>query len=441
MGRVVPLLLCGMFLAGAPALAQGDSATMTASVDGQQFGDNRVVLDPSGSRKVAVTVHNGSAETRQARVIRLSGGAFGLEFFSYETTVPFEVPGRTSVTRAFVLDMAGLEGKATGLVPVRLELLDDRREVIASRGSTADVRGSVLSVYGVAGLVLLVLAVAAWSAALWAAVKGVLPPRRSRRALQFVPAGVATGLAAVVWSSVLRVLTPQPAVAAVVVVVLVVAAMVVGYLAPSQQAVARAEEDGAGSSGPVPAVVRGAEDDGAQGGAQGVRRGGAGETATIAPVGGGGEESAGAQADGARGASGGAAGQPGHAGQQGHAGGGPAAGAQPGGGQAAPARPGAPVVPAQGGPGGAAAQSGPQPGAGRQVPAQGGDQATTKFQAVQVAPTKPVVQTAPAEITSPADSEATQRIRPVGTPMQAPTPGSAEATQRIRPVGDQGKRR
>ncbi len=420
MGRVVPLLLCGMFLAGAPALAQGDSATMTASVDGQQFGDNRVVLDPSGSRKVTVTVHNGSAETRQARVIRLSGGAFGLEFFSYETTVPFEVPGRTSVTRAFVLDMAGLEGKATGLVPVRLELLDDRREVIASRGSTADVRGSVLSVYGVAGLVLLVLAVAAWSAALWAVVKGVLPPRRSRRALQFVPAGIATGLAAVVWSSVLRVLTPEPVVAGVVVVGLVVAAMVVGYLAPSQQAVARAEEDGAGSSGPVPAVVRGAEDDGAQGGAQGARRGGAGETTTIAPVGAGGGESAGAQADGGRGASGGVAGQ---SGQAGHAGGGwpsvaQPAGAQAGGGQAAPSRPGAPVVPAQ-----------------------GGDQATTKFQAVQVAQAKPVVQTAPAEITSPADSEATLRIRPVGTSRQAPTPGAAAATQRFRPVGDQGKRR
>ncbi|GAA2691947.1 MULTISPECIES: hypothetical protein [Actinosynnema] len=421
MGRVVPLLLCGMFLAGAPALAQGDTATMTASVDGQQFSDNRLVLDPSGSRKVTVTVHNGSAETRQARVIRLSGGAFGLEFFSYETTVPFEVPGRTSVTRAFVLDMAGLEGKATGLVPVRLELLDDRREVIASRGSTADVRGSVLSVYGVAGLVLLVLAVAAWSAALWAMVKGVLPPRRSRRALQFVPAGLATGFAAVVWSSVLRVLTPEPVAAGAVVVVLVVAAMVVGYLAPSQQAVARAEEDGAGSSGPVPAVVRGAEDDGAQGGAQGVRRGGAGESTAIAPAVVGGEESAGAQPDGGRGAGG--AGAPGAPAQQGRPG---------------PARPTAPVVPPQGGPSGAQAHGAPQPG--RQVPAQGGDQATTKFQAVK-APTRPPVQTAPAEITSPADSEATQRLRPVGTPMQAPTQGSAEATQRIRPVGDQGKRR
>lgn len=239
MGGVGPLLLCGILggvlsgiLWAPPVSAAPAGVTVAATVDGRRVSDERLVLDPAGSVKITATVHNGSDEVRHVKAIRLSGTALGLTLFSFDTAVPFDVPARESATRSFALDLGGLGGQATGLLPTAIEVVDADRRVIASVATTGDVRGSLWSVYGVFGGAVAVLAVVAWAGALWASARRRLPARRWRRAAHFLPAGVGTGLAAVVVLSVLRVVAPTPAAGAGFVLGAAGVAFLLGWLTP-----------------------------------------------------------------------------------------------------------------------------------------------------------------------------------------------------------------
>ncbi|WP_380641984.1 hypothetical protein [Saccharothrix lopnurensis] len=181
-------------------------------MDGTPVGEERLVLDPAASPRIEVTVHNGTDVVRHVKSVRLSGAVLALTFFSYDTTVPFEVPGRQSVTRAFALDVSQLGGQATGLLPTTLEVLDANRDVIGSARAVGDVRGSMWSVYGLFGLAMAVLTVLAWTGVLLALARRRLPAGRWGRAARFLPAGVGSGLVAVIALSVLRVVVPSPGV-------------------------------------------------------------------------------------------------------------------------------------------------------------------------------------------------------------------------------------
>lgn len=234
MSSVGLLLLCGIFLGVAPAHAAGDAISIDATVDGAPIGDGRdeLLLDPSGSPRISVTVHNGTDTVRHIKTIRLSGTALGLTFFSYDTTVPFDVPAKQSVTRGFVLDLGQLGAQATGLLPTELEVLDTNREVIATIGVTGDVRGSLWSVYGIFGLAVFGLTLLAWAGALFALARRRLPANRWQRAMRFLPAGVGTGLVAVISLSVLRIMAPSPAAEIPFVLGAAAAAFALGYLTP-----------------------------------------------------------------------------------------------------------------------------------------------------------------------------------------------------------------
>ncbi|MEU4807257.1 hypothetical protein [Actinosynnema sp. NPDC023587] len=243
MGGVGSLLACGIFggvvsgifggIAPATAHAAGDEVTVTAFVDSRPVGPDDLVLDPSGSVKIAVTVHNGTDTACHVKTIRLAGTALALTFFSYDTTVPFTVPAKQSATKAFFLDLGQLGTQATGLLPTDIEVLDAEREVVASIGATGDVRGSPWSVYGVFGLAVFVLTVLAWAGALWALARRRLPANRWQRAMQFLPAGIGTGLVAVISLSVLRVVAPSPAAEVPFILGAAAAAFLLGYLTPN----------------------------------------------------------------------------------------------------------------------------------------------------------------------------------------------------------------
>jgi hypothetical protein len=235
------LLLCGIFLGVAPAYlptarAAGDTVTIDATVDGTPVGEDELLLDPSGSSRISVTVHNGTDTVWHVKTIRLSGTALALTFFSYDTTVPFDVPAKQSVTRGFVLDLGQLGTQATGLLPTELEVVDTNRDSIASIGTTGDVRGSMWSVYGVFGLAVFGLTVLAWAGALVALARRRLPANRWQRAMRFLPAGVGTGLVAVISLSVLRVMAPSPAAEIPFILGAAGAALVLGYLTPHPSA-------------------------------------------------------------------------------------------------------------------------------------------------------------------------------------------------------------
>jgi hypothetical protein len=228
------LLLCGILLGSAQAVAAAPGeVSMNATVDRKPVGGaEQLVLDPAGSTRVEVTVHNGTDTPRHVKTVRLSGTALGLTFFAYDTTLPFDVPAKESVTRAFVLDLADLGGQATGLLPTEIEVLDASRGTIASVGTTGDIRGSMWSVYAVFGLGVLLLTALSWAGALFALARRRLPVNRWQRAMRFLPAGIGTGLVAVISLSVLKLMAPSPTAEIPFIAGAAAAALLLGYLTP-----------------------------------------------------------------------------------------------------------------------------------------------------------------------------------------------------------------
>lgn len=228
------LLLCGIFLGSVPvASAAPGEVTVNATVDRQPVGGSeQLVLDPTRSIRVEVTVHNGTDADRKVKTVRLSGTALALTFFAYDTTVPFDVPAKESVTRAFQLDLADLGGQATGLLPTEIEVLDENRAVLGSVETTGDVVGSMWSVYAVFGLGVLLLTVFSWAGALFALARRRLPVNRWQRAMRFLPAGIGTGLVAVISLSVLTLVAPSPAAEIPFILGSAAVALLLGYLTP-----------------------------------------------------------------------------------------------------------------------------------------------------------------------------------------------------------------
>jgi hypothetical protein len=245
MGRLiasaVALAAGTVVLLAAPAgAATSGGLQVNATIDGQDVAGRTVTVDPAPPAQLVITVtarNNGDA-TQKIRSVRLSGKALALTFFAYDTVVPFDVPAHDVVNRTFTIDVADLQGQAIGLLPASVELLDNDRNVVASVDTIADVRGSMLSVYGVFGIAMLVLTVLAWLGALLALARHRLPANRWRRALRFLPAGIGTGLVAVVSLSVFRLVAPEIAIEVPIVLGAAVIALLLGYLTPTPNPVA-----------------------------------------------------------------------------------------------------------------------------------------------------------------------------------------------------------
>jgi hypothetical protein len=225
-------LAASAVLLGATPAAAADPFQIAVSLDSRNINENTVTVDPSRPAELSVTATNDGNSTVKVRSVRVTGVALALTFFSYDTTMPFDVPAHGKVTRTLVLDFNDLGGQAIGLLPTTVEIIGSQREVLASVDTVSDVHGSLWSVYGVFGLALLVLTALAWLTALLALARHRLSPNRWRRAIRFLPAGVGTGLVAVITLSVLRLVPPAPAVEIPVVLGAAAIGLLLGYLTP-----------------------------------------------------------------------------------------------------------------------------------------------------------------------------------------------------------------
>ncbi len=236
-----------------PALpAEAASAVeVRASVNGRALADSsdtepiRLEPDRLGTLEVAIT-NRGDADVT-VRTVRLEGRVMGLTFFSYDTFVGIDVPAGSNVTRRLELDLGALEGQAIGLIPSAVKLLDREREELGSEGFIADVRGSMISVYGLFGLSLLALTVLTLLTGLWALARHTLSPNRWVRGFRFLIPGLGAGLVGVFTVSALRIFAPRAAQWVPIMVVCAVLFFALGYFSPGP---GDEEDDEAGAEPP-----------------------------------------------------------------------------------------------------------------------------------------------------------------------------------------------
>lgn len=237
MGAAVLAVLAMATTMAWPSPASAETAVLlSARIDGRPLGEaterNPLRLSPKRPLILQLSVTNRSDRPIQVRTIRLEGKVIGLTFFGYETTVGINVPAGATTNRQFSLDLGGLSGQATGLIPGSLSLLDLQRRRIASQSLVVDVRGSLTSVYGLFGLAMALATALSLIGAIKALSRNQLPPNRWRRGLRFLPGGIGIGLTVVFTLSALRVFVARPGRWVPIVVVAAGILFAVGYFTP-----------------------------------------------------------------------------------------------------------------------------------------------------------------------------------------------------------------
>jgi hypothetical protein len=239
-------LVVGVGLSSSSAATSGD-LTWTAKIDGQDVfaadADNPVVLRPRTGGHIELSITNGGTTEREVRSVRLQGKIMGLTFFTYLTQLNLVLPAGSSAERAADIDLSDLDDQAVGLVPSQLQLIDAKREVIASTSFPVDVRGKFLSVYGIFGLALFGITVLLIVGLVMRLAMGRMPASRWQRAIQFLPAGLGVGLVLTIGLSSTRLMLPAPSRWVPLVLAAGAIALVAGYLTPSPDVDAAPPED------------------------------------------------------------------------------------------------------------------------------------------------------------------------------------------------------
>lgn len=228
---------------GAGSVAVAIAASVNGHAVAGSSAGHPVELSADVPATLRLRITNFTSRAVTVDTVQLAGRAAGLTFFEYDTSVDLPVPARSATSLGFTLDLGGLGGQATGLFPGAVRLLGDHRKVLASEAMVADVRGSLLSVYGFFGIALAVLTALALLAALLALARHRLSPNRWLRATRMLTPGIGLGLVSVFTLSATRVMVPTNGSGLVSVAVFAAVFFVLGYLTPTPET--PGDEDGA----------------------------------------------------------------------------------------------------------------------------------------------------------------------------------------------------
>ena len=241
MGRTALRIVLAVAVLTGAAAGDGDdgdpAVELEAEISGQDLAradaNRPAELTPDAPVEVHVVVTNPGPDPILVRSVRLEGSVLGLTFFNFETVVGLEIAPGATEERTYPLELVGLEGQATGLIPSELQLLDQDRSVLASQGFTADVRGSVRSVYAVFGLAVALFTALTLAACCVSLARHRLSKNRFRRGLQFMVPGLGLGLTATFTLSALRLVAPGAGLWLPLTLGCGAALFVVGYLTPA----------------------------------------------------------------------------------------------------------------------------------------------------------------------------------------------------------------
>jgi hypothetical protein len=231
-------LLTAAVAVGAPSAAgSAPSSSFSVEIDGRPLGNvdthNPLVLTASKEAMVRIRVENSDPRPLTVRSVVLSGKVLGLTFFTFTTRVDLDVESGGTSEVEFPLDLADLAGQAVGLIPSRLAVVDDRRQVVGSAAFPADVRAPLWSAYGAFGIATAGITGLLLIAAFARLATHSLPSSRFSRALRFGAPGLGLGLTLMFLLSILRVLPPYTALGLPVIAVSGGVGVVTGYLSPA----------------------------------------------------------------------------------------------------------------------------------------------------------------------------------------------------------------
>lgn len=176
-----------------------DGRDVTAATTGAP-----VRLTPGQAMDVDVTLINDTDAPIDVRLVQLDARVLGLMFFSYATGVNLRAEPHSSATVEYRLELSGLKGQATGLLSGALSLRDHDENVVVELPTVIDVRGSLVSVYGLFGLVIAVLTALSLLDTALALARHRLPTHRWQRGMRVMLPGIGIGLMAAFSASVAR---------------------------------------------------------------------------------------------------------------------------------------------------------------------------------------------------------------------------------------------
>lgn len=240
-------LTAAMLLYAPAANAEDQPITATVTVDGQDVSiaatAEPIPLYPDKIIDVKVDVANRGQTSIDIGSVQLVGKVLGLTFFSYSTGVELTVAPGTTESVQYELDLTDLKSQATGLMDTEVVVRDHDRDVVAVVDTVADVRGSLLSVYGVLGLALLVLTTLAIVDASIAIARHKTSMNRFRRGLRLLSPGIGIGLVLVFTASVARWWVPRTGTWLLVAGITAAVFFALGYFSPSQEDSDEDEDD------------------------------------------------------------------------------------------------------------------------------------------------------------------------------------------------------
>jgi hypothetical protein len=229
-----------------PALARG-TVGLIATINGTNLAGateaRPVVIVPGRPLAIALVMPNKASTPVSVGSVDLEGRVAGLTFFSFDTLVRFDVPAGQSKSLDYVLDTTSLKGQATGLVPSSLTLSTPSGHLIVSQPFISNIKGSIVSVYGLFGLGILILTVLGLIEALLALAHGRLAVNRWRRGIRFLIPGLGVGAVLVFSLSAFGKWLPSNGHWFVILAIFGAAGFVVGYLTPTPPMPGEENED------------------------------------------------------------------------------------------------------------------------------------------------------------------------------------------------------
>lgn len=221
----------------ASAGAQSGTVTMSATVNGQDVatatGTQPVALHPDEWAEIQIDLTNTGTQPVDIRRVTLTGSVLGLTFFSYATTVDLAIAPGATETLTYRLDLTDLDGQATGLIGAELSVSDADRVTLAAIATVTDVRGSLMSVYGLFGIALAVLTALSLLDLALAIARHRMSTNRFQRGLRCLAPGVGIGLVLVFSASAARLWVPDLGLWMVIASLAATFAFAVGYFSPT----------------------------------------------------------------------------------------------------------------------------------------------------------------------------------------------------------------